>query len=413
LLGAAAPLAYITCAVLMGLIVLCIAQAGSRVSLTGGPYAYVEVTLGRYVGFLVGVLLWLIGATAIPGVATLFADAAGKLMPVFSGWTGRAVFLAVMFAIVSGVNILGVRQGTRLNTVFTVAKLVPLVLLLGAGLFAVHGENLRWTNGIPAATDVSRASIVLIFIFAGVESALVPSGEVRDTARTVPRALMIAMLTITLLYIGLQVVAQGVLGTALVGDSTPLASAAAKVFGPWGSTMISVGLMISAFGYLSGMMLAAPRALFAFARDGMLPRVLARVHPTRHTPWVAIVVQGVIAWALAVSNQFESLVIIANISALLIYLGCAIAAARIQQQDSRQQKVDGEPRNVGGFRVPGGYVVPVLTVMALLFLLSSATLKEWTVLVAVLAISSVVYAIAGQRSRSALVSGIGEGSTTP
>jgi amino acid transporter len=145
----------------------------------------------------------------------------------------------------------------------------------------------------------------------------------------------------------------------------------------------------------------------------MLPRALARVHPTRHTPWVAIVVQGVTAWTLAVTNQFESLVIIANISALLIYLGCAIAAARIQQQDSRQQKVDGEPRNVGGFRVPGGYVVPVLTVMALLFLLSSATLKEWTVLVAVLAISSVVYAIAGQRSRSALVSGIGEGSTTP
>jgi APA family basic amino acid/polyamine antiporter len=383
-LGPAAPLAYIACAVLMGLIMLCIAQVGSRVSLTGGPYAYVEVTLGPFVGFLVGVLLWLIGATAIPGVATIFADAAGKLIPSLAGWGGRALFLAVMFGIISGINILGVRQGTRLNLVFTVAKLTPLLLLVLAGLFAIRGENLRWSGGAPPVTDVSRASIVLIFIFAGVEAALVPSGEVRDSSRTVPRAVLMAMLGVTLLYLGLQVVAQGVLGPQLVGDATPLATAAERVLGPWGATMISVGLLISAFGYLSGMMLAVPRSLFAFARDGLLPRQLATVHPRFHTPWVAIVVQGIVAWALAVTNQFEALVIIANISVLLIYLGCAIAAAKIQRS-ARE--------TTAAFTVPGGLIVPILATLAVLFLLSSVTLKEAGVLVAVLGVASLLYFI--------------------
>jgi amino acid transporter len=379
-LGAAAPLAYVACAIVMGLIVLCIAEAGSRISLTGGPYAYVEMTFGRYVGFLVGVMLWLIGATALPGVAGLFADAAARLVPALGSSAGRAFFLAVMLSAVAFINVVGVKQGTRLNALLTVAKLAPLLLLLGVGLFAVDTANLKWTHA-PAAADLSRASVILIFAFAGVESALVPSGEVRDNARTVPRAVFIAMGLITLVYIGLQVVAQGVLGAALVGDATPLATAAGKVFGPGGVVLLSTGFMISAFGYLGGMMLAVPRALFAFARDGILPRQLASVHPRYHTPWVAIVVQSGIAWVLAVTNTFEALAIIANVSAALVYLGCAAAAWKLRRV----------PAMPGAFRVPGGSMVPVLAAVAVLFLLSSVTVKEWSVLAAVIVVASVLY----------------------
>jgi APA family basic amino acid/polyamine antiporter len=386
-LGAAAPLAYLACAIVMGLIVLCIAEAGSRISLTGGPYAYVEMTFGRYVGFLVGVMLWLIGATAIPGVASLFADAAARLVPALDSTAGRALFLAVMFSAVTLINVLGVKQGTRLNAVLTVAKLAPLLLLLGVGLFAVDTQNLKWTH-TPAVSDLSRASVILIFAFAGVESALVPSGEVRDTARAVPRAVLLAMALITLLYIGLQVVAQGVLGAALVGDATPLATAAGKVFGPWGVVMLSTGFMISVFGYLSGMMLAVPRALFAFGRDGILPRQLASVHPRYHTPWVAIIVQSALAWVLAVTNKFEALAIIANVSAALVYLGCAAAAWKLRRT----------PALPGAFRVPGGAVVPILAAAAVLFLLASVTAKEWSVLAAVVVVASALYFIAGRRA---------------
>jgi basic amino acid/polyamine antiporter, APA family len=384
-LGAAAPLAYLACAIVMGLIVLCIAQAGSRISLTGGPYAYVEATFGRYVGFLVGVMLWLIGATAVPGVAGLFADAGARLVPAIGSLGGRALFLGAIFAAVGWINVTGVKQGTRLNVVLTVAKLAPLLLLLAAGLFAARGSNLRWEHGVPSAGDLSRASVILIFAFAGVETALVPSGEVRDSARTVPRAVFLAMGIVTLLYIGLQVVAQGVLGSSLAGDATPLVDAAGRLFGPWGVLMISAGFMISAFGYLSGMMLAVPRALFAFARDGILPRQLAAVHPRFHTPWVAIVVQSVLCWALAVLNGFERLAIIANVSAALVYIGCAAAAWKLRRTPL-------PPAQAKSFEMPGGALAPALAIAALLFLLSAVTVREWSVLVLVIVVASVLYA---------------------
>jgi APA family basic amino acid/polyamine antiporter len=393
LLGAAAPLAYVACAIVMGLIVLCIAEAGSRVSLTGGPYAYVEATFGRYVGFLVGVLLWLIGCTAVPAVAGVFADTVARLAPVVGTPSGRAVFLAVVFGAVALINVRGVRQGTRLNAVLTVAKLAPLLLLLVVGLFSVRGENLRWANGAPSTGSVARASVFLIFAFAGVESALVPSGEVRAPARTVPRAVFLAMALVTLLYVGLQVVAQGVLGASLVGDAAPLATTAGRVFGSWGVALLSAGFVVSAFGYLSGMTLAVPRALFAFGRDGVLPRRLAAVHPRFHTPWVAIIVQSVLAWLLAVTSGFEGLAIIANVSAALVYLGCAAAAWKLRRAPVRQS--EGTP-----FVMPGGVLAPVLAAVAILFLLSSVTLKEWGVLAAVVVAASASYIVAARAERA-------------
>jgi APA family basic amino acid/polyamine antiporter len=385
-LGAAAPLAYVACAIVMGLIVLCIAEAGSRVSMTGGPYAYVEVTFGRYVGFLVGVMLWLLGCTAMPAVAGVFADTVARFFPAVGTAAGRALFLAAIFGAVATINVIGVRQGTRLNAVLTVAKLAPLLLLLVAGLFAVSGANFRVTQPVSGG-DLSRASVFLIFAFAGVESALMPSGEVRDPARTVPRAVFLAMGLVTLLYIGLQVVAQGVLGDSLVGDATPLATAAGRIFGPWGATMLSLGFIISAFGYLSGMTLAVPRALFAFGRDRILPRQLASVHPRFHTPWIAIIVQSAIGWTLSVTSGFEGLAIIANVSAALVYLGCAAAAWKLR----RSSPIGAEG---AGMRVPGGAVAPPLAALALLFLLASVTLKEWSVLAAVVVVASLLYFVA-------------------
>src|SRR5215204_1662472 len=172
-LGAAAPLAYLLCALAMGLIVLCFAEAGSRVSLTGGPYAYVETAFGPLVGFLVGVLLWLTGIFATSAVATIFADNVARLVPVLDGRAARVALIGATFMLLAFVNVRGVRQGARLNAVSTILKLAPLLLLAVAGLFAIEPANLRWTT-TPSSADVTRASIFLIFAFAGIESALVP-----------------------------------------------------------------------------------------------------------------------------------------------------------------------------------------------------------------------------------------------
>ena len=396
-LGAAAPLAYLVCAVAMGLIVLCIAEAGSRVSLTGGPYAYVEVAFGPYVGFIAGVLLWLLGTTAVAAVSTIFVASAARLVPNLGLGEGapRAALLIATFVILTAVNVRGVRQGTRVNAVFTVAKLLPLLLLVFIGAFAVRKANLSFPE-MPSARSLSAGSILLIFAFSGVESALVPSGEVKDNARTVPRAVFIAMLGITLLYIAIQLDAQGVLGPDIAAHrDTPLAEAAGRAMGPGGRVLLLVGATVSMFGYVSGMTLAVPRALYAFGRDGFLPRALAQVHPRFHTPHLAIITQSIIVCAIAVSGTFESLAIISNAAVLILYGACCLASWALRRRNVQ----------AGGsapFRVPAAGVVPIAGVLVILFMLRSLPMRELAVLLVVIALATLIFVLTrGRRAELA------------
>jgi amino acid transporter len=204
----------------------------------------------------------------------------------------------------------------------------------------------------------------------------------------------IAMLAITLLYIAIQLVAQGVLGSALSGSETPLADAAGVVFGAWGRNLLLAAVVVSTFGYLSGMTLAIPRALFAFGRDGYLPAIIASVHSRFRTPHVSIALQSVLACTLAITSAFEKLAIIANVAALLVYFACSLAAWQLRRRDVR---AGGVP-----FRVPGAGIVPILSCAMIVGLLSSITIPEWRVLVVVLGVASLLF-VATRRRRAAIV----------
>ena len=382
-LGAAAPVAYLVCAAAMGLIVLCIADAGRRVSLTGGPYAYVGTAFGPYVGFISGVLLWMLGTFATAAVSTVFSASVSQLVPALDGPASVGVLIAayVFWALV---NLRGVTLGVRLNSIATAAKLFPLALVAVGGVFFINVDNLR-VAAMPAAGDVARTSLLLIFAFAGIECALVPSGEVRDTARTVPRAIAVAMLTITALYITLQVVAQGVLGPGLAqASAAPLADTAGASLGGWARSLLLAGASISTFGYLGGMTLAMPRMLFALARDGFLPRPLAAVHPVHRSPQTAIIVQSAITLALAATGTFEQLAILANVSALALYVGCALAAWRLATADAAE-------------RSPLSRIVPWLACAVIVWLLTGVTAAEWMGFGVCVAGATVVYVLARPR----------------
>jgi len=382
-LGAAAPIAYIVCAVAMGLIVLCFAEAGSRVSLTGGLYAYVEVAFGPLIGFLCGVMLWAGITAATAAVTSFFADALGALVPPLASEPARTASIVVILGALAALNIAGVRGASRFNAVMTVAKLLPLIALVVVGASAVRGENLRWTS-TPATPDVARASAVLIFAFLGVESALVPSGEVHDPSRTVPRAIFLAMIGATVLYLSVQLVTQGILGPALVGQKTPLAEAAAVAMGASGRTLILVGSTVSMFGYVSGMTLAGPRMLFAFGRDGFVPAQLAMVHSRFKTPYVSIVVQTLVVIGLAVTGSFEKLAIIANGSILVVYAACCLAVIQLRRKGVQES---GTP-----FRVPFASVVPILAFLAIAWIMTSLSADEWRALLVVLGVAAIAYA---------------------
>ena len=386
-LGAAAPVAYLVCAAIMGLIALCMAEAGSRVARTGGPYAYVEAALGGFVGFLAGVLLWLLATLATAAVASVFASSVAVFAPALGGRAGRAAVLVSLFVVLALVNVRGVRQGTRLVELVTVAKLLPLVLFVAAGALFVRADYLAW-DAVPSLDRVGRASIGLFFAFAGIESALMPSGEVRDPSRTVPLALMIAMIAVTSLYVAVQIVTQGVLGPELASETTqrgaPLAMAATTFAGLAGGLAMALAATISTLGHATGMTLAAPRALYAFGRQGVLPPMFGAVHPRFRTPHVAIVAQSAIAALLAITSQFAELFVLATVSTLVLYLLCCVSAVVLRRRDVR---ADGVP-----FRLPLGPLVPALACAAILWLLTSATTREMTLVAGVLLAAGVVFA---------------------
>jgi basic amino acid/polyamine antiporter, APA family len=384
-LGATAPIAYLLCAAAMGLIVLCIAEAGSRVTMTGGPYAYVEVAFGPFVGFLAGFLLWMLLTFAMAAVATVLVASLGALVPMLASRGASAAALVAIYAVFATINIMGVERGARVNSALTVAKILPLLLLITGGLFAIDPDNLA--IGVPPDMPLlARSSLLLIFAFAGIEAAVVPGGEVKDPARTVPRAIFIAMAAITVLYAGLQFVAQGVLGPALATSKTaPLAEAAGVALGGWARYLLLLGAVISMLGHAGAMILATPRTLFAFARDGFLPPAVARLHPVHRSPFVAILLQCAIVVVLAVTSTFERLAILANLAILVLYGTCCLATWQLRRRDVR---AGGTP-----FRVPAPALVIALACLVIGWMLTSVTLAEWIAFAIALGVAAAIFAL--------------------
>src|SRR5438874_3256115 len=384
-LGPAAPLAYLVCAVATALVALCIAEAGSRVPQSGGPYAYVGTALGPYAGFLCGVLLWLGITLAMGAVSTVFADAVAGLVPGVGGPLPRALLLIAVIAGLAVVNIRGAAVGSQVSGIATVAKIVPLVAFVALGLSHVRTENLA-IGSLPPLSRLGESGLLLMFAFFGMESALQVSGEVRDAPRAVPRAIALGVTGVGVLYIAVQLVAQGILGSALAAPETakaPLAAAAVQFAGPTGSTLILIAMIVSTFGFLTATMLSTPRTLFALAVDGYLPRPLAAVHRAHHTPHVAIAIQGAIVCAIAITGTYVKLAIVADVAVLLVYLACSLAVWRLRRLD------------VGAadkpFVMPGGRVVPWVAAGLIVALLARATAQAWLLTGGVMAAASLAF----------------------
>jgi amino acid transporter len=382
-LGPSAILAYLVCAVIMAVSVLCFAEAGSRVSASGGPSAYVETAFGPLAGFLTGVLNVLSALAAAAAVASAFAASAAALIGATSPAVQAVLIVAVLTA-AAAINVRSVGGGALLVELAVAAKLVPLLAFVVVGAAFVRMDNLSWSTTPPLMSVMSGAG-VLIFAFLGIEGALQPSGEVRAPERTVPRAVGLAIVAVVVLYISVQTVAQGLLGPDLPNDRVaPLAAAAGTVAGAPGRTLMLVGGTVSMFGFLCGTVLTGPRSLFAFARSGLAPRAMGAVHPSRRTPHVAIIVYVVIALTLGLSGSFERLLVLTNVSALLVYIGVAIAAWELRRRDVRTH---GEP-----FLAPGGPLVPALTCLIIVgVIVSTASWIEVSAVAGVIAISTAVY----------------------
>jgi APA family basic amino acid/polyamine antiporter len=384
-LGSTAPLAFVCCAIAMILFVTCFAIAGSRVSLTGGLYAYVEVAFGRYIGFLAGMLYFLTALGAVAGVVNVLANSIALVVPFLASPSMRIVVMFAVYAVLVLINIRGVRKGAGAVTVITIAKLLPLLLFIGAGMFFIHPPNLTWT-GWPTSKSLGDAVVLLMFAFVGIEVALIPSGEVKDPVRTVPRSAYLALVVTTIIYVLIQVVAQGTLGADLANyPDAPLAESATKFLGDIGRTILLAGATISAFGFVTSDILSSPRMIFAFGRDGALPEFFAHVHPRYRSPDVAIITYSAIAFALSVSGTFEQLAVLSNVAVLLMYFLCCAGCWVLINRDVRTDPA------AAGLNFPGMKIIPALAIIAIIWILAHASIREFAVTAVVLVVASVFY----------------------
>jgi APA family basic amino acid/polyamine antiporter len=390
-LGSAAPIAFVLCALAMIVFVTCFAIAGSRVALTGGPYAYIEVAFGRYVGFLAGVIYFVMALLSAAAITSVLVGAIVTIVPQLDAQVLRAVLTFLIYACLALLNVRGVRNGTRAVAITTAAKLVPLFIFIVAGFFFIKPASLT-LGAWPDAKLLGDSVLFLLFAFFGIEIALVPSGEVRNPARTVPRAIYIALVTITIVYILVQLVAQGTLGPRLAQSTpAPLAEAAVTFLGQFGRFMLLAAATISSFGFLTSNVLSSPRILFALGRDGILPGAFAHVHARFRSPDVAIFTYSAVAFVFSLTSTFESLVIMANVSALLLYALCCAASWELMRRNVRTEAPP--------FNFPGAQIVPVISIVLIIWLLMHATKREWLVTATVLAAASILYGLRRATSR--------------
>jgi len=366
-LGNAGVIAYIACGILFLLVMLCYAEISSQVTCTGGTYAYIEEAFGPYAGFISNSIFWFgTGVFVTAALVNGIADVLSVAFPVFKIPLYRAILFLVLISFCATINIRGVKQGMTLIKTITLIKLLPIFLLIIVGFWNLNTTNLH-IEYLPSFQDFGAVSLILFFTFAGGESVLNVSGEMKNPSRTAPLGLLYGLLATIIIFCAIQLVAQSTLGASLATyNEAPLAEVASNLMGPWAHQIIIAASVIAIFGIINSLLLVFPRVMFAGAENKLLPAFLAKVHPRFSTPANAIATFSVIAWIVAVSGGFRQLAIIVSASLLLLYTGVVLATIKYRLR----KNID----RTGTFRIPGGITVHIAALMALsLFVLQLQT----------------------------------------
>jgi len=352
LLGKRSVVAVLIAGAAMGVIMACYAEVASQFSEAGGPYLYAQTAFGRLAGILVGWMLYLAQAAAPAANANLFVIYLAEFWPGAKEPWPRFVILTLLVGLLALINARGARQGTAVSNVFTVAKLLPLLMVVLAGAAVTIIHQAPWgASGHLGVSTWMKAMVLLIFAYGGFESALTPMSEAKNPGRDAVFALFVALIACTAIYVLVQWVVAGVLGPGATTDR-PLAEVARVTMGNRGAGLVAIGALVSIYGYLSAKMLGMPRLTFALAKGGDLPGVFGAVSRRFHTPWFSILFYSAAVWGLAIVGSFAWNVTL-SVVARLFYYGMVCAALIALR---RKQPL------AAAFRLPGGPLLAVLGV---------------------------------------------------
>jgi len=359
-IGSYSLLAFVACAVIIGLVVLCYAEVASRFSATGGSYLYAREAFGPAVGFEVGWLFWIVRVATFAANANLFATYFGFFIPGANEGAMRIAVVSVAALIITVVNLWGVRESAMMTNILTVGKLLPLFVFVAVGMFYVQRSNFTF-NAVPQYSAFSSAVLLLIYAFVGFEGPVVIAGETREPKKMIPFGLIAGILIVTLVYISIQIVSIGTL-PGLATSERPLADAAVTFLGPLGAGFITLGVLVSIFGNINTGLLTATRVLFAMSEQRDLPPVFDKTHPRFKTPHIAIIATAVVMLILAIQASFLTAVAIATIARLLFYATTCLALPIFRNRADAPK---------AQFTAPLGFAAAVLSIGLIVWLLTT------------------------------------------
>jgi basic amino acid/polyamine antiporter, APA family len=365
LLGPASIWAVLLAGVAVLLLVLCFAEAASLFDRPGGAYVYTKAAFGDFVGFEVGWMTWVARVTVAASLSAGLAQAIGKVWPDAETPGGRALVIAASLLALTWINVRGVRHSARVGVALAIGKVLPLLILIAAGVAAVQWKRV-FPIPAPDTKGLGEAALLLLFAYAGFENTAAAAGEFKNPRRDVPFALVTMIAAVTAIYTLIQLVAVGVV-PGLAESKAPLADAAAILIGPSGTWLLTIGAILSIFGTNNGTVLNGSRYLYALADAGRLPRVLARVHPRHRTPWVAVVTLTGIALVLALSGTFRELAAVSVIARMATYAGTAAAVPVLRRKIPPSERT---------MRLPGGPAIPIAALAVCAVFLWAASVRS-------------------------------------
>ena len=380
LIGTYSIIAFVACALVVALIILCFAEVSSRFEETGGPYLYAREAYQPAVAFEIGWLIWLARVTAFAANCNLLISYLGFFWSDATTTVWRASIIVFIVFILAIINLLGIRQAAIVSNAFTIGKLVPLIIFIAAGLFFLNPQAFE-LGSTPASADFSKSVLLLVYAFTGFEMATIPAGEVRDPQRNLPRALLIAILVVAVVYILVQIVCVGTL-PGLAQSQKPLADAGAHFLGTAGGAMISAGAVISITGNLNILLLSGSRLPFAMAEQQQLPKLIGNVHKRFFTPYIAILITAGLMLFLTLKSSFVQALTISTLARLVTYGATCLALPLFRRRHDTP---------AAAFHLPGGTAIAILSLLLIAWLLANSTLQEAQATAAAAGVGLLIY----------------------
>lgn len=277
--------------------------------------------------------------------------------------------LVTAFIIALGIlNILGVNFTKIIMNIATVGKIVPLIIFIAIGVFFMKINN--FTPMLPHGTYISgsfgAAALLIFFAFTGFESIALAAEDMENPSKNIPRAIIIVMILVSAVYILIQAVSIGVLGSALANDVTSVATASSRFLGSGGGILVSLGILVSIIGINIASSFSSPRMAVALANDGLLPKVIGKYNKL-NTPYVAIILTVILTIPIALSGSFTELALISAISRFAQYLPTCLAVPVLRWK---------KPGIKRSFKIPFGPVIPIIAVLVSIWILFQSSTQE-------------------------------------